>query len=165
MTQYSQNYTKDRLTCDICELLHCRVMVWVLGKSGVCMLWARICLLLRTSCSIGLLGDLASGAVWLSLTLPRPLRLPRLLSRLLWARGVWVQILLVGIIIPFALIILTGCIRCVLSATAALSLLLLLLLLLSAAIRALAVASSPLAPLIELVTHAVQVNLREAVPV
>ena len=88
--------------------------------------------------------------------------LPWLLSRLLWAWCVWVQILLVGVVIPFALISLTTCVWGALSIAGSWSLLLLLLL--SAAVRALlSVASSPLASLIELVTHIVQVNSWETV--
>lgn len=119
-------------------------------------------LLFRASCSVRLLCDLASNTIRLSLTLPRPLRLPWKFLRLLWARGIWVWILLVGIVIPFALTFLTGCVWCILSTTGSWSLLLLLLLL-PAAVRALAVASSPLAPLIELVTHTALVNLWESV--
>lgn len=67
------------------------------------------------------------------------------------------------IVIAFALIILTGCILCVLNATGSWSLLLLLLLLLSAAIRALAVPSYPLARLTKLVAHTVRAKLWKTV--
>lgn len=127
------------------------------------MPWGHIRLLLCASCSVRILSDLASGSNWLSLTLTRPLRLPWLLLRLLWARDVWVYILLIGVVIPFALSILTCCVWFVLGATSSWSLLLLLLLLLPAAVRTLAVASCPLPPLVKLVTDIVQVNVWETV--